>query len=314
VIYLKKYQKEIKNNMDAKPNQNSIEDLTNDQKGILMAPVFIVGAGRSGTTWLQRLLLEHPHITGGQESEFFLYFSACLNAVKGDEKAQRELGLSVYWNERDFHERMISIWMQTFVSMLKQKPQAWLLSEKTPSHAMHMDLILEFLPNAKFIHIIRDSRAVVSSMVAAEKGWGKSWAASTAKGASITWWRSVRAAKESGGVMLDGKYLELHYEDLLADTKSELSKVYNYLGVEHNSKLVECIVNKQAIEKQKKSGGTGFKDYAGNELKEPEGFFRKGQSDSWKKDLTIFQKLTVWRYTRKLMRECGYNWSGRIKG
>ena len=34
-------------------------------------PVFIVGAQRSGTTWVQRLLCSHPRIVGGQESHLF---------------------------------------------------------------------------------------------------------------------------------------------------------------------------------------------------------------------------------------------------
>src|SRR5947208_10995760 len=40
--------------------------------------VFIVGAQRSGTTWLQRLLASHPAIAGGQESHLFSGYLAPL--------------------------------------------------------------------------------------------------------------------------------------------------------------------------------------------------------------------------------------------
>jgi len=299
--------------MEGKNTQNSIEALTDKQKAILMAPVFIVGCGRSGTTWLQRLLLEHPQVTGGQESEFFLHFSSCLTSVQNNDNASRKLGLPVYWDKLDLYESIRIIWQQTFVSALEAKPQATLLAEKTPSHAFHMDLILELLPEARFIHIIRDSRSVVSSMNAAKKGWGASWAPSTVKSAAILWWRSVSAAKNSGRRMPSEKYIEVHYEELLEKTNNELSRIYDFLSVKYDSKLLNNIIGIQNIDNQKQLKGTGFKDHKGKELKEPDGFFRKGKADSWKKELNIFQKLIVCRYTRKLMRECGYGWNGRVK-
>ena len=44
---------------------------TNHVREIIEAPVFIIGCQRSGTTWLQRLLISHPSLCGGQESHFF---------------------------------------------------------------------------------------------------------------------------------------------------------------------------------------------------------------------------------------------------
>ena len=41
--------------------------------------VFVVGAQRSGTTWLQRLLLEDPRCCGGQEAHFFATFGRVLH-------------------------------------------------------------------------------------------------------------------------------------------------------------------------------------------------------------------------------------------
>jgi len=289
------------------------QSIATEQKNILRAPVFIVGSGRSGTTWLQRLLIENPEITGGQESEFFLCFGGAVRSFELDEAASRKLGMSTYWSEEKLMAAIIDLWEQTFVSMLEMKPEARVLAEKTPSHAFYMDAIRKLFPEAKFIHIIRDSRSVVSSMVAAEKGWGKSWAPSSIKDASILWWRSVNTAKESAKNMSSKHYIEVHYEDLLENTEYELSKLYDYLKVDRNPGLLKTIVENQNIKKQKATGGTGFKDHKGNELKEPEGFFRKGQADSWKQELNVFQKLVVWRYTRKLMRECGYDWDGRIK-
>src|SRR5687768_17973655 len=42
------------------------------------APVFVIGSPRSGTTWVQRLLVAHPAVCGGQESHFFAAFGPPL--------------------------------------------------------------------------------------------------------------------------------------------------------------------------------------------------------------------------------------------
>lgn len=52
------------------------------------------------------------------------------------------------------------------------------------------------------------------------------------------------------------------------------------------------------------TGGT-----KGKVWNEPKGFFRKGKIGSWNEDLSIFEKIQVWFYTRKLMKKLNYKWS-----
>ena len=54
---------------------------------VLLRPLFIVGAPRSGTTWVQRLLTAHPRIVGGTESHLFNALSAL---VPGNEERRNE--------------------------------------------------------------------------------------------------------------------------------------------------------------------------------------------------------------------------------
>ena len=66
---------------------------------LLLRPLFIVGAPRSGTTWVQRLLLSHPAIRGGQESNFFCAFGPVLQMYRFGETPGRLAGLPNYWTE-----------------------------------------------------------------------------------------------------------------------------------------------------------------------------------------------------------------------
>lgn len=287
-------------------------EMTEGEKKILESPVFIIGAERSGTTWLQRLIIEHSQVTGGQESNFFLIFAQCLGLKSDCNTDSREVGMLHYWLPGELEAEVLVFWNKTFVPLLRKKPSAIKLSEKTPTHALHVDKIAEFLPNAQFIHIIRDSRSVVASLNAARAGWGHYWAPKSTKKAAISWWRFVNAARTSGEKLPADKYYEVYYEDLLNDTYTELSKIYDFIGLKYTQTELDKIIQKQEFQNQKKLAGTGFLDKEGNELKEPKGFFRKGVANSWKSDLNIIQKLIAWRYTRKLMRKCGYNWSGRL--
>lgn len=293
---------------------SSYETLTDEQRKVLNSPVFIIGCGRSGTTWLQRLFLEHPDVVGGQESEFFLAHAHFLDSAKFDENEPRRVGLSSYWQNRgkELDSLTRRIWCETFAKLFNSRPSAQLFIEKTPTNVFQIDRINKIFPDAKFIHLIRDSRAVVSSLLAANQGWGQNWAPKTAKESAILWWRSVTVANRAAALFDDRKFIEIHYEDLMDNTEEMLTQIYKFSGLTIETGLVEEIVKKQSFSNQKKLGGTGIHDVDGNIIKEPQGFLRKGKTDSWKTDLNIYQKLVVWRYTRKLMKENGYDWQGRI--
>ncbi len=286
--------------------------LINQKKiDILLSPIMIVGSTRSGTSWLQRLLLENENICGGQESYFYSLFNEAFLSVKDNSDA-RQVGLSSYWEQEEFKQQMQELWLRTFLPTYNKKPEATILLDKTPFHALFIDDIATFLPEAKFIHLIRDSRAVTASLIAAGKGWGNYWASKNTKNSALEWYRHVKIACSSLIAKDKKRYIEVHYEDLLVNPVLEMERIFNFIGLSVEKKGIEASIESQLFSKQKKMGGSGITNSEGAEIKEPKGFFRKGEADSWKQDLNIIQKLIVWRFTRKLMYECGYNWNGRI--
>jgi Sulfotransferase family len=290
-----------------------------DIEQVLAKPVFIVGAPRSGTTWVQRLLLSHPAIRGGQESNFFCAFGPILHMYKFGEQPGRLAGLPNYWTEPALTQEIRSLWDKTMLSFVVPgadgTPPA-LLIEKTPGHAMFMDVILKVLPEARFVHVIRDSRSVAASLLAAKKDdWAKMWAPTQARDAALTWYHHVTAARKFGKALPAGKYSEVFYEDFHANPAANLTALLNLLNLPLPADRVQQIVDEQSFEKQKSIGGTPFARHGKfdekQKISEPKGFFRRGEADGWRQELTWRQKLTIWRFTRKLMAQCGYSWSGR---
>src|SRR5687768_1430588 len=74
------------------------------------APVFVIGSPRSGTTWVQRLLVAHPAVCGGQESHFFAAFGPPLRSMALRAPGKRAVGLACYLTMEEFGGEMRGLW------------------------------------------------------------------------------------------------------------------------------------------------------------------------------------------------------------
>lgn len=175
---------------------------------------------------------------------------------------------------------MREVWVRTFLPILDNKPHATVLLEKTPFHAFYLDEIIAYIPDTKFIHLIRGSRAVTASLNSASKGWGYYWARKSTKRSALEWYRHVKAVKSSNVAKNKLNYLEVHYEDLLKDPISELKNILKFFGLEQDDSLICEAIESQNFSKQKQQDGSGLMSFEGKEIKEPAGFFRKGEADS----------------------------------
>jgi hypothetical protein len=255
------------------------------------APCFLIGAPRSGTTWIQRLLQTHPDICGGEESGFFQFFAQILReapAMYND----RKLGPLAYMTEDALVTSLRQVWDDMFNDVYTANPTARVHLEKTPFHALFMTEIVTLFPDARFIVLQRDSRAVASSLLAASRSWGRHWAASTPKAAAAEWYRHVNAPRKWQNAHPDHPILTIRYEDVMKDTPGNLQKMLEFA-------LQDDSVNADQTY-------AAFKEDA-QHPSDPAGFTRKRGSTGWQTDLSLREKLVIWRYTRKLMKDIGYD-------
>ena len=68
--------------------------------------------------------------------------------------------------------------------------------EKTPSHALCISEIKRLLPQSRIIHILRDPRDVVTSLLAVSRSWGAAWAPKRATAAAALWADHVTARQK----------------------------------------------------------------------------------------------------------------------
>jgi len=258
--------------------------------------IFVVGCPRSGTTWLQRLLMSHPKIHSGQESNVFdMFVGHQLRMWKllMSKKEGRPVGLPAYFKESDYKRILKSYLMDLLAPMIGSLPETDYFLEKTPGHALFLDEIKELLPDARFIYILRDVRDVVASLVAASRGWGKSWAPSSVEASAKTWVRYLETVNQFKSKVSADNFFEVRYEQLNSPLAEEvLAQIFQFLKLDYSVEQIKAAIDANRIDKSAKSGGTPipvfgeFENRFGPVSKEPEGFFRKGKNGAWKEDLT----------------------------
>jgi hypothetical protein len=277
----------------------------NAKLAITDAPLFIVGAPRSGTTWVQRLLLDHPQVCGGQESHFFPGFAYPMEMFDPMPPGERPVNLSTYWTREAFFEELRGLWRRTMTPIVTAKPTATILVEKTPQHAQYMNRIIDLLPGSRFIHVIRDSRAVVASLLAASRQpWGSRWAPSDALTAARIWKSHVLQASTAGASLGPGRYTTVHFEQLCADPVQHIVRLFAFIGLDVTEQWARISVDAHTLSNEKVSAAASS---------EPPGFYRNGSTESWRKELSFAQKRITWKYTGPLMLQNGYTrdgWNG----
>lgn len=283
--------------------------------------IFIVGCSRSGTTYLQRLLSGHPKVQTGQESHLFDEFISPLldnwhrfvKVLNTDPRGF--ISLPAYLDEAEFMRIVKHFTLQLMHPMLVRLGNDDIFVEKTPEHVFYMHYIHQFFPQAKFLHMLRDARDVVASLLDASRSWGKRWAPDTACKAAQYWCTYVQAWRKHVNMLPASLVYEIRYENLCDYPIDTLQAVNDFLGLKWHQESFEDIVknNSIAIARQRNGGtaiplrGLAAKKRGAISI-EPDGFIRKGTYGGWKTDLTLVEKFQVWRVARRLMYQVGYIW------
>lgn len=214
----------------------------------MRSPVFIVGAQRSGTTLLRTILNRHPGLAVCNETRFFgmiyrrratfgdlaiserraraadAYVSTNrVNQPGMDRRMLRARLLNEALTYPDFFACLLRTWAD-----LQGKP---VCGEKTPQHALHAGTICDWFPTCALIHIVRDPRDAVSSLMTMP------WWNCSVRVCAGAWLKNNAAARS---VSDRGNYLMVKYEDLVCRPEQELQRICSHTGLLFSSSMLEC--------------------------------------------------------------------------
>jgi sulfotransferase family protein len=220
--------------------------------GAIINPyVFVVGAARSGTTLLQRMLDAHPQLAVVNETYWVarkyrerngltregVVTPALLPKLLASPKFSH-MGVS----EEDLVELLAefeSVRYDRFVSRIFDLYAARrgkrFAADKTPGYVRRIRRLHEVWPRARFVHIVRDPRDVCLSMLdwsMGERTAGQdgTWDMDPALSTALYWRYCIVVGREEAGAVLGPSlYHEVRYEDLVSSPERELKQLCEFL-------------------------------------------------------------------------------------
>lgn len=262
-------------------------------------PVFIGGCPRSGTTWLQYLLGDTNFFVTARETHLFeRYINDMYKWYFNEQEYSKKEGLHSLYEIEAFEQYLVLPFaLNVLKRIAKSKQDAPYLLEKTPSNALYTTRISRLFPNAKFIFVHRDPRAVVASYKAAcSNKWGK-WAAKSVEEVCFTWLRYSLAITEARKF---SEHIEISYEELISDTAHTIRKVMDWLALDVTDINLNEIVSKNSIANLRSQSSDSWK------YDERENFFRNGKIDKWKEELSKEEIIVIETVCGVQMKKYGY--------
>lgn len=121
-----------------------------------LTPVFIIGAGRSGTKYLRETLFASESCTRIPYDVGYVWRYGNEGLTHDEIDADRLNSKQIEWIQKQLYR---------LVDKDHPKPKARVLIEKSVTNSLRPALVARCFPGSKFIHIIREGHAVVESAV-----------------------------------------------------------------------------------------------------------------------------------------------------
>lgn len=222
-------------------------------------PVFILGSPRSGTTLLFDALNQSPELKSLAREGHLLW--EMFHELRDPHAASHEVGP----DDVSARERKVLYWAINRVAGDRR------YLDKTPRNSLRVEYLHALFADAWFVHLVRDGRAAISSLITAWQTRGRRFAVQGAPqrvdiaGYDGSEWRflvppgwerysSGRSLAEvcayqwvaSNAAILDAKaaiatqqWITVKYEDLVAAPPSQIAGLLDRLGISETAAAVE---------------------------------------------------------------------------
>lgn len=197
-------------------------------KGACQRPVFVIGCPRSGTSVLAWALASHPEFWTSGETDFFYHLFGrgrlhemwleCKGGIEGSWLARNHVA------RQEFAAALglgLNVLLTTRSGGLR-----WV--DQSPTYTMLTDELSMLVPDAQFIHIIRDGRSVVHSMV--NSGFDVDWAKDFATACRAWAWYVEQGT--TFGERAPDRYLAVVHRFLAESPEACFRVIFDFLDVE----------------------------------------------------------------------------------
>ena len=190
-------------------------------------PIFIIGSPRSGTTALGRALARHSQLWTSEESKILvdLFGEGQLHRHFRRIGTQEGCWLHKHGIEKKEFLEFIGLGFDRLFTKISGGKR-WV--DHTPRHSLLVNELAPMFPGALFIHILRDGRRVVHSMIN-YKRIQTPWSTDFRK-ACRTWRHFVSCAIDAE-LNYPSRFIRVSNEGLIRDAESSFEKIFGFIGV-----------------------------------------------------------------------------------
>jgi sulfotransferase family protein len=213
------------------------------------APVLIGACARSGTTLLGAMLGASPEAVTVPEARFkWNLLESCGVAGEAIDLACAVRKLSGDWKFRQWGIELpppddIPAEQVPYAALLrhlalqyglrwhKPSPKVWV--DHTPGNVQYMARLGRVMPDSKFVHLVRDGRAVAASQIPLD------WGPNDIFEAAQSWGFKVGMGVAACGSLGDDRAITVRYEDLVCEPQATLSGLCHFLRIAYDEGMVE---------------------------------------------------------------------------
>jgi hypothetical protein len=258
------------------------------------SPIFIGGAGRSGTTLIRVILDSHPNIACGPELKVTPIVADLWHKFQtAHYPPLKEYLLTPADINQVFRQMLLSLLEKYRLQSGKRR-----IAEKSPNNVFFFHHLHALFPESPLVHVIRDGRDVVCSLLTMnwinpQTGQRVDYTRDSRKAAEY-WVSAVTMGRRAGAnPAIRPRYLEIKYEDLVISPEDTLRRLLIHIGEPWDPTVLAY------YEKERNLAGESSAEQVSKPL-------YTGSAGRWKKDLAVAERKAIKEVAGKLLVELGY--------
>jgi protein-tyrosine sulfotransferase len=258
------------------------------------SPIFVGGAGRSGTTLLRVILDSHPNITCGPELKVTPVVADLWHKFQTVNFPPLREYLLTPSDINEIFRRMLASLLEKY---RRQSGKAR-IAEKSPNNVFFFQHLHHMFPESPLVHVIRDGRDVVCSLLTMnwinpQTGQRVEYTRNARKAAEY-WVSAVTIGRRAGeNPAIRPHYLEIRYEDVVQHPEETLQRLFEFIGEAWDPAVLEF------HRQQRNLAGESSAEQVSRPL-------YSASIARWKADLTGEDKEAVKQVAGNLLVELGY--------